>query len=201
MKYQTSLAYCCIFSLALASVLSRPTLSAPYREQNSGFSSRDFVISDSEYGQLLHRLQSEVNDSIASDPRNFVDDVTSIEEIARMIENNGITTTTSATTSTSTLNPSQSSGPITESARWPEATSTTETPPVSVTKRENSIFISQEGEQATETPVIASNAEITTVNPECPICLEPFNGEPFELTPCAHKFHQNCLRTWEITVS
>lgn len=170
MKYQTSLTCCCMFLMVLVSVFPKLALSAPNRQRNSGFSSLDYVESDSEYRQLLDLLENEddVKESLASDPRNFVKDDASVEDIVRMIENNDTATT---------RNTNQS------------PTSTRETPdPVTTT---------QEREQAesTETP------EDTPVKLDCPICLEPLKSEPFEFLACAHGLHENCLKTWEITVS
>lgn len=31
---------------------------------------------------------------------------------------------------------------------------------------------------------------------DCPICFEPLGNEPTIETPCKHKFHRRCLRTW-----
>jgi len=31
---------------------------------------------------------------------------------------------------------------------------------------------------------------------DCPICFEPLGNEPTIKTPCKHKFHRRCLRTW-----
>jgi hypothetical protein len=34
------------------------------------------------------------------------------------------------------------------------------------------------------------------VDVDCPICFEPLGNEPTIETPCKHKFHRRCLRTW-----
>ena len=36
----------------------------------------------------------------------------------------------------------------------------------------------------------------STINTECPICYELLANEPSIETPCRHKFHRRCLRTW-----
>lgn len=189
----------CNFALIfiVVSVISPDfTLSAPHLERRSlELTGSDYVLSEQDYQQLLDRLQREANDSIASDPRNYLDGDLPIDEIVRMIEVHS--TTANPITINDASMDSLIRGQIISTERVPDLTTKDElsaenlvSPPRNYPPPERS-----------EVSTMSDKADTTTAKPECPICLEPIDIRPSETTPCAHKFHSDCLRTWNTVVS
>lgn len=139
----------------------------------------DYVLSETEYQQLLDRLQREAQDSVLANPGNYVDRDVDIEEIIRLIEisdaNNRSSTTETA-----------------ENLRL-----------VSTDEPGEALEITGQLETSSTNPVDldSQDARIQSTR-ECPICLEPIEPDDILVDlKCNHQFHSECIVHWSQQVS
>lgn len=188
-----ALSLCYILILVGLSISPDPSNSAPVSEMGSvTFSSRDYVVSDYEYQQLLDRLYRESYNAVTQDSRDYLDENISVEEVVRIIEEGSVTATPEIVTTTTNAAVNDTT------TKLPNLFPTRETErKLLELERPNQIRPTSDKVTTNSQPL-----EITTTKPECPICLESLDSKLSEITPCAHKFHKDCLKTWlHLTVS
>lgn len=175
---------------------NRPTVIG-FPERNRRWNHADYVLSESEYQQLLERLQRDAEESVSADPRNYVDTDMSIEEIIRLIEASN--TTFSTLDGNTTDAPASLVSTTQPTSDGPDNSTTLQTfgeLTVSVTELPNL-------DPAIRTDPIRTRGSATTdASIECSICLDTIEKDAaFVELKCEHPFHYNCIVHWARHVS